>query len=388
MGQEFASFELIISDNSDPVNLSGVERIREYLNDERVKYCRPASVLSMSDNWEFAVSKAKGEYIIIFGDDDGLVSGALEYMQRIIKKTKRELISWARVEYSWPDRTPKEYSNLMIIPYLAKTGIIDSKDFITKVISDRADYRYFPMLYNSAVNRTLINKLIARTGRVFNSACPDIYTGYAFAHLEKEYITIGYPLSINGVSSKSNGAAQMTGEGVVKEDYWKTFSTSEIKWPQEIPRINIAYLGIIEPYIQLSKFFPEICKYISRKKIYKIIVDNLVSTSAEDLEDKLGKILDSAKNEKPLHKWLVRYIHKVSPRINPGDHSGYENRIGFDGSHLILNASNFGLENVYDVSIFIRQLLGNFKDSDYSNPVSLSLISRIKKAAAIILRGV
>jgi glycosyltransferase involved in cell wall biosynthesis len=386
LSQEFDSFELIISDNSDPANLHEVELIREYLDDERVRYCRPASVLSMSDNWEFAVSNANGEFIIVFGDDDGLVSGALGHIYNIIKKTKRQLVSWARVEYSWPDRAPQEYANLMVIPYAAKTGIVDSKGFITKVISGRGDYRYFPMLYNAAVSRTLIDALIAKTGRIFSSACPDIYTGYAFAHLEKEYITIGYPLSINGVSSKSTGAAHLAEENPTGEDYWKTFRTSEIKWPQEIPEINSPYLGIIEPYIQLSKFFPEISNYISRERIYKIIVDTLASANVQDLEDKLGRILDSAKNEKSLHKWLVRYIHKVNPGVNPGNPGGYESRIGFDGSHLILDASKFGLENVYDVSIFIGNLFGEVKDKNYLKPVSYSFIKRAKKAAGILLR--
>ena len=92
LSQEFDSFELIISDNSDPANLHEVKLIREYLDDERVRYCRPASVLSMSDNWEFAVSNANGEFIIVFGDDDGLVSGALGHIYNIIKKTASRLM--------------------------------------------------------------------------------------------------------------------------------------------------------------------------------------------------------------------------------------------------------------------------------------------------------
>src|SRR5882724_454367 len=101
LDQEFISFELIISDNSDTDQLDGLGSIRYLLEDKRIKYCRPPSVLSMSDNWEFAVSQAGGEFIIIFGDDDGLVSGALKNIHDIVKEAKVDLISWARVEYSW-----------------------------------------------------------------------------------------------------------------------------------------------------------------------------------------------------------------------------------------------------------------------------------------------
>src|SRR5450432_1039111 len=103
LDQEFRSFEIIISDNSDPANQRSAGLPAEFVNDERIKYFRPPSVLAMSDNWEFGISKATGEFIIIFGDDDGLVGGALTKIESIIRDTKADLVSWARVEYNWPD---------------------------------------------------------------------------------------------------------------------------------------------------------------------------------------------------------------------------------------------------------------------------------------------
>ncbi len=388
LNQDYESFELIISDNSDPINYHKLELINEYIVDQRIQYYRTPSVLSMSDNWEFAVSKSKGEFVIIFGDDDGLVVGSLNCIYNIIQKTKTDLVSWARVEYSWPDRKPQQYSNRMVLPYMAKTGVVNGKKYIKKVISHKADYRYLPMFYNSAVSKYLIKLLKEKTGRVFSAVSPDIYTGYAFAYLMKKYISIKDPLSINGVSSKSNGAAHLNEDELAKSDYWNTLKTSEIKWPQSIPEIYTAYLGIIEPFIQLTKFFPELNKYISRKKMYKIIIDTLSSNSQQSLENKLEKILDSAKNDKRLYRWLMQYVHKVDPKIISNNISEYEKKVGFDGSYLVLDASKFGLVNVYDVSIFVHNLFGNLKETDYFKPIYLPLIKRIKRAIAIILRGV
>ncbi|HZE86560.1 MAG TPA: glycosyltransferase family 2 protein [Puia sp.] len=388
LDQEFISFELIISDNSDTDQLDGLGSIRYLLEDKRIKYCRPPSVLSMSDNWEFAVSQAGGEFIIIFGDDDGLVSGALKNIHDIVKEAKVDLISWARVEYSWPDRMPRQYSNLMIIPYVARTGVIDSNAYIKKVIAREADYRYLPMFYNSAVRRSLVDSLIEKTGRVFNAHSPDIYTGYAFAYLSKQYVTVGYPLSINGVSSKSNGAAHTSNVGAsVRTDYKKLLSGSAIKWPQSLPEIYDSYLGIIEPFVQLAVFFPELNKYISRKKIYRIIIDKLEADSEQDLGMKLEKIISSAENDRSLHKWLVAYVEKNRPAVNPGTVPDLETRVGFDGSHLVLDASKFALENVYDVSKFTRNIFGTLKEKNYSARAYLPLLRRIKKAAGIVLRA-
>jgi glycosyltransferase involved in cell wall biosynthesis len=390
LNQNFQSFELIIADNSDEETVQDYKLISQNFDDSRIKYCRPSTVLAMSDNYEFAVSQAIGEYIIIFGDDDGLVANSLEKIFAIIKKTKANIVSWARVEYSWPDRIPQQYSNLLVIPYVARTGVINSKKYIKRIISyrnDYSDYRYLPMFYNSAISKNLVKSLKEKTGRVFNAFSPDIYSGYAFAHLEKEYITIGHPLSINGVSSKSNGAAQLNEDNLKKADFIKLNSQSTIKWPQSIPEIPTVYLNIIEPFVQLTSFFPELNKYISKKKIYKNTIDNLESVSKNDLEEKVKKILASAENDESLYRWVVNYLSTRNLKVSLPLQFDLDNKIGFDGSHLVLDGSKFGLKNVYDVSLFINDLFGNLKSTDYTKPTYLSLTTRFKKAVALVLKG-
>jgi glycosyltransferase involved in cell wall biosynthesis len=384
--QDFKSFELVIADNSDPENLEQISIVEEALKDSRVKYCRPDSVLPMSDNWEFAVSKSSGEFVIIFGDDDGLVAGALTAIHRIIKQTGTQLVSWSRVEYSWPDRLPKQYANVTVIPVNARTGVIDSKKYIKEIIHYKADYRTLPMFYNSAVNKSLIAALKDKTGRVFSASSPDLYTGYAFAHLMKQYITVGYPLSINGVSSKSNGAAHLNADDTVKSDMWKLMKKSAIKWPELLPEMYDPYPAIVEPFIQLANFFPELKSYISRKEIYRIIVDQLQGQDEDDIRKKTDKILVSAKEDKKLYRWLSNYIRKAKPKIVRENLTGYEDRIGFSGSHLVVDASKMGVDNVFGLSVFLRDLLGKVKEQDYMKPVRPSLLTRTRKAAGIVLR--
>ncbi|MDZ4710683.1 MAG: glycosyltransferase family A protein [Saprospiraceae bacterium] len=384
--QDFKSFELIISDNSDEEYLNRIEIIRDYLLDDRIKYYRPNSILSMSDNWEFAVSKSTGNYLIIFGDDDGLVANSLGKINRIIQNTKAELISWSRIEYSWPDRIPTQYSNLTIIPYIGKTGILNSKDYINRVIRSKADYRYLPMFYNSAVSKETVELLKKQTGRVFNAWSPDIYTGYAFAHLVKKFITINYPFSINGVSARSNGAAFANNDKLKQTEYLTLLKKSEIKWPVILPEIYTSYLGIIEPFVQLTRYFPELGTYITKKKIYKIIIDTLEGSSESDYENKIKATVESSKNDRILYNWLIAYIAKVKPIYKPYNIINLEDKVGLDGYHIYIDASKFGLQNVYDVSIFINNIFGELKDQDYLKPVRVSLIKRIRKALGMIFR--
>jgi glycosyltransferase involved in cell wall biosynthesis len=386
LNQEFSSFEIILADNSDPANLGDVKLIGDLLADDRIKYHRPPSVLSMTDNWEFGVSKASGKFLIIFGDDDGLIEGALQQLCDIILQARTQLVSWARVEYSWPGRLPLQYENLMTIPYMAKTGIVQSKSYIQQVIRYKADYRYLPMFYNSAVSRETVDLMRTKAGRVFNATSPDLYTGYAFAHLLGEYLTVGYPLTINGVSATSNGAAHLNDDQAVMADYWRLIKGSQLKWPRVLPEVNTPYIAIVEPFLQLTSVFPQLGRYISRKEIYKVIIDTMESRTGSEWETKLKRIEDAADDDPSLRKWFEGYARKLSPKIRQGEAEGAA--IGFDGSHLVLDGSKFGVANVYDASIFIRNVLGEIKDKDFCKPAIPGMLKRVRKAAAIVLRGI
>lgn len=388
MLQDFEDFELIISDNSSPNQYMKPGDIHEFHTDSRIKCLRPENELSMTDNWEFAIARSTGQYVILFGDDDGLVKGALTIIHGIIQLTNAPVLNWARVEYNWPDRLPVEIANQMVIPYKAVTGMMSSESYIRKVINYQADYRYLPMFYNSAVSRTLIETLRQKTGRVFNATIPDIYSGFALAHVSNRYLTIAYPFSINGVSGQSNGAAHESNKKEKKEEFLKLYDQSGIKWPAVIPEMYTSYLGILEPYVQLTRFFPELLKNIPEKKMYKIIIDNIDGNSKEDITVKISKILQTVERDKPLFNWVKGYIQKTNPQYKSIAFTSVKEKVGFDGSHLILNASDFDLNNVYDVSIFIAKLFGKYKDRDFTRDAFPPLKKRIRKAAAIILRGI
>ena len=78
------SYEVVVSDNfSGPETREVVERLR----DPRLRYVRTNRRLHMPDSWQFAYEHAKGEYLIILGDDDGIVTNALTKLHQIISAT-------------------------------------------------------------------------------------------------------------------------------------------------------------------------------------------------------------------------------------------------------------------------------------------------------------
>lgn len=91
LNQSFTDFEVVIADNDDTEQ---TRRVVENINDQRVRYFRTGR-LSMPDNWDFAYSKAEGEYIMLLEDKQLLRVGALQRIHDAIIKNKRPLvISW------------------------------------------------------------------------------------------------------------------------------------------------------------------------------------------------------------------------------------------------------------------------------------------------------
>src|SRR5438045_8900327 len=73
--------------------------------------------------------------------------------------------------------------------------------------NSRVSYTELPMIQCAATHHGLLDQLRARTGRVFKSQCPDIYSSFALAALAGSYFSVAAPMSINGLSSTSNGVA-------------------------------------------------------------------------------------------------------------------------------------------------------------------------------------
>ena len=204
LNQNFDDYEIIVCDNcSSPETRETVMSFES----EKIKYIRSDRPLAMSHNWELAVSQAKGEFVTLIGDDDGLLLNALSKIDQLIKILGVKALHWEWVNYHWPDIPTGNWLN---IPLVRKNRILKSSTVIPNVANCRMSvFDSLPMIYNSAIHRDLINQLKERTGRVFSALAPDVYSGFAFAYLAQSYACIGLPLGVAGKSSDSAGQATL-----------------------------------------------------------------------------------------------------------------------------------------------------------------------------------
>ena len=71
----YPALSLIVSDNCSTDNTFAVV---SSFNDSRVKYYCTPQALSMTANWEFALSKVEDGFVTILGDDDGFLPDSFE----------------------------------------------------------------------------------------------------------------------------------------------------------------------------------------------------------------------------------------------------------------------------------------------------------------------
>jgi glycosyltransferase involved in cell wall biosynthesis len=202
LDQASQDYEVIISDN---VSEDDTARVVSDKNDPRIKYYRTSARLSMCDNYEFALSKARGQYVIIIGDDDAAIPGMLDFLIARLRVLAEPVIHmWPLHIYDWPvgDSNAKA---TYVAPQIAES-ILDLKVKACGVVR-LGGWKYYelPSPYHAAIPRYILDALCERTGRVFHSTQPDVFTAMAIPAFADQAINIGKTVTLNGRSAKSNG---------------------------------------------------------------------------------------------------------------------------------------------------------------------------------------
>ena len=87
--QNYDNLEIIVSDNFSTDKTKDVVR---RANDPRIKYINTGKRVSMTHNWEFALSHVTDGWVTIIGDDDGLLPESLNKIAKIIQSTDRKSV--------------------------------------------------------------------------------------------------------------------------------------------------------------------------------------------------------------------------------------------------------------------------------------------------------
>lgn len=206
--QTFDDFEVVVQNNGgDPAIAAIVDKCA----DPRIRHFWSQDILTMSHNWETALANATGEYITFIGDDDGLYPDACELANSVIETTSLEIVSWiVGSSYYWPNYLHADLGNRLIatIDYDCRIDLVRSGDELNKLYRFATSYARLPMIYNSFVRRSVVDRVRAAAGCYFIGYAPDVISGIANAAFTDHFARLTPPLSLTGTSHHSIGHNQ------------------------------------------------------------------------------------------------------------------------------------------------------------------------------------
>ncbi|MCI5225196.1 MAG: glycosyltransferase family 2 protein [Candidatus Electrothrix sp. AX2] len=394
--QQYDNLEIIVSDN---FSQDHTREVVEAYQDPRIRYINTGERISMTDNFEFALSHVKPEgYIIYIGDDDGLLPNSIRDINAIIHKTGAEVVRWEPATYIWPgvyrDREPH-----LTIPSLKSNMITrKSSSVIRDVLSFERIFTSLPMIYmRAAVSYKLIRKVKSLSKKFFHSMTPDVYSGFAIAGSIDNFVDLERPYGLVGSSKHSNGASA-TGSSSYKEPFQKYLSEPNPSFHPSLVFTCSLPLIIVDSFLQAKDELP----YFHELEIDKrLLLFKMMEDTALRAEDNYMECKSAVLQLAQMHN--LKDAAKQAIEANPMKLPGSSRKVSlynivracFLLSHQFgsdiqkksigVNCAYLDVKNIYDASLLCHHILGlhdvNF--FGFSSVISSALLRMKRKVEGI-----
>ena len=361
IAQSFTDCEFLVSDNS------GGDTVRETLarfDDSRLRYVRTPKLLALTDSWEYAVSHALGEYVTVLGGDDGLLLHALREIDAILRRIRAPLLRWESISYTWPDLPPTRHaiSNELLLPLKMIDGYhpihqLDARPMILAAANAEVSYSQLPMIYCSAVHQGLLERLRARTGRVFRSQCPDVYSAFALAYLAGSYHSCSAPMSISGLSGASNGVAELYlgGRSPITEEFRRLNAGAGHDPHPQVPDLPLMSAKVADSFMRVKEaLFPtDAALTLNRQALLARCLADLQGCSEFELAAAASAIRKAIGDDPALLAWVETRWREARP-------AAQTRPVGrrYGGSYVRFDVADLGVRDVYGAAQLCERLLG------------------------------
>jgi glycosyltransferase involved in cell wall biosynthesis len=209
--QTHDDLEIVVQNNGRD---SATETLVEETGDPRVRHCWTDKILTMSENWEAALAHTRGDFVAFIGDDDGMLADACAVADLVIRHTGAEIVSWLPYLYHWPTYIEPSLRNRLMaaVDYDLRIESVPSDRQLRRFYRFAVHYSRLPMIYNSFVHRSVIERAKGRIGRYFIGSAPDVTSGILNAAHSERFFLISRPLSMTGLSRHSTGRSMSAKE--------------------------------------------------------------------------------------------------------------------------------------------------------------------------------
>jgi glycosyltransferase involved in cell wall biosynthesis len=206
--QDYPDWEIIVSDNASEEDIAGY--VRE-LGEPRIRYFRTTAFVPVTDNWNNALDQSSGEYVVMLGDDDGLLPGYFTAMLGAITEfPDPDFVYCSALFYAYPGVMPDAPRGFLREDH---NGILGGKSpFWLDAVRARdiaRGYLDFRMPVASNMQFSLISRraivALSRVGSFFKSPYPDFYATPALFLMSPRILVYPKPLVVIGITPKSYG---------------------------------------------------------------------------------------------------------------------------------------------------------------------------------------
>jgi len=237
--------EVIIRDNSAMGTLRTL--LEPYARDVRLRYFHQAEATSVVDNCNQAVALAKGVYVTLLGDDDGVNPEIIDASIWAEDNGIDALVPFPIAHYTWPDVRFRYYG-------WKWAGMLTIRDFSGSVIrqdieagihrSAKLGFQNLvnavdlPKFYYGIIRRGCLEELRRVSGAYFHGVSPDMGAAIGLSGFVRTAVAVDYPLFVPGTSAKSTAGASARKEHVGRlQDQQHLPANCAADWPMLVPAI-------------------------------------------------------------------------------------------------------------------------------------------------------
>jgi hypothetical protein len=373
LDQTFGDYEIVVSDNfSAPATRAVVDEA----GSAKVRYFRTPEPLAMSRNWEFAVERARGEYVLVLGDDDGLLPTGLAELDALTPRCEPKAVRWDCAFYTWPTIALQGQGDYLRVPLGTDVRERDGADAIRAVAAFAEPYTELPMLYNAAVRRDVLAELRRRAGAVFPHPVPDVYSGFAIAHVGGRYLSCARPVSVAGLSHASNGIATLFNRGragSIDREFFDLNSNQGLRHEPTVPDLPAFPAVPIADTFTFAKrvLFPELPVTVDRKELTRRCVES-VRVSEADWPHALAEVRRALSDAPELVAWFDAELGRA-PYREPQPAVLRAPELGFHTGGAHLDAATFGVSDVAGAARLCAKVLAGETELNAHERAALEL---------------
>src|SRR6056297_2988368 len=200
--------EIVVSDNA---STDGTEALVAGIDDPRLRYLNTGKRLSMRQNFEFALNASEGDYVVFFGDDDGILPGQFPALRRILEAECPDALAWDFPVYGWPAPDQGGKTGGFRLKAQSCFGAPTPLDRATQLdrlrAGDMARMYPLPAIYHGCMSRRFMDALRTDDGICFAARSPDVYMNFRAIARGGKLLHSAHPFSMNGYSPASTGGS-------------------------------------------------------------------------------------------------------------------------------------------------------------------------------------